>query len=219
MDFPPLAYPVDVWRRAILFLDVLRGQGDNFLEHERARMPLLLDFEDETVLDARRFPRPANYALLRATALGEDCWDDCVCENKPPVVVVDPRAGHRPGIGGFKRDSEVGMALHEGHPVYFVVFFPRPSPGQTLDGAHQALRCFVEEVTLLSVDCQGLVGPAVLNGSPLSHWAGEFGVNPMRVAGGLPGGAWLACNFENLQPERRFGGSTRICSTASTAKA
>ena len=51
---------------------------------------------------------------------------------KPPVIVVDPRAGHGPGIGGFKRDSEVGMALHDGHPVYFVIFFPEPCPGQTL---------------------------------------------------------------------------------------
>jgi hypothetical protein len=73
-------------------------------------------------------------------------------------------------------------------------------------------------VTLLSADCEGLIGPAVLNGSPLSYWAGEPGVNPMRIAGGLLGGvwsahlladlndgrldgAWLALNFENLQPE------------------
>ena len=72
--------------------------------------------------------------------------------------------------------------------------------------------------SLLSADCAGLVGPAVLNGSPLSYWAGEPGVNPMRIAGGLFGGAWLTHlladlgdgrldgawlvqNFENLKPE------------------
>ncbi len=72
-------------------------------------------------------------------------------------------------------------------------------------------------VILLSADCEGIVGPAVLNGSPLSFWAGEPGVNPMRIAGGLLGGAWLAHlladlgdgrfdgawlvqNFENLKP-------------------
>jgi hypothetical protein len=27
-----------------------------------------------------------------------------------PFVVVDPRAGHGPGIGGFKADSEIGVA-------------------------------------------------------------------------------------------------------------
>ena len=157
-----------------------------------------------------------------------------------PYVIIDPRAGHGPGIGGFKRESEVGMALREGHPVYFVIFFPEPAPGQTLADVLHALRRFVEEVarrhpgkppvlygncqagwavTLLSADCEGIAGPVVLNGSPLSYWAGESGSNPMRVAGGLLGGAWLAHlladlgngrfdgawlaqNFENLKPEK-----------------
>ncbi len=233
-------YGLDVWQRGVLFLDALRQRASNMLEHERAGLPPLLDFRYETILDARRFEHPANYALLRIVEIGEDCWEDCVDPDKPPVIVVDPRAGHGPGIGGFKHDSEVGMALHEGHEVYFVIFFPQPVPEQTLADVHHALRHFVAEVvrrhpgkppilygncqagwavTLLSSDCQGLVGPAVLNGSPLSYWAGESGVNPMRVSGGLLGGvwlthfiadlgdgrfdgAWLAQNFENLKPEK-----------------
>ena len=233
-------YQRDFLERAILFWDTLRQRANNMLEHERAGLPPLLDFKYETLLDARRFEQPANYALLRITEIGEDCWDDCVDLEKSPVIVVDPRAGHGPGIGGFKRDSEVGMAMREGHPVYFVIFFPEPAPGQTLADVLHALRRFVEEVarrhpgkrpvlygncqagwavTLLSADCEGLVGPAVLNGSPLSYWAGESGTNPMRVAGGLIGGAWLthltadlgdgrfdgawlAQNFENLKPEK-----------------
>ena len=233
-------YAQDAFERWVLFLDTLRQRADNMIAHERAGMPPLLDFKYETVLDARRFKAPANYALLRITEVGDDCWDDCVDEAKPPVVVVDPRAGHGPGIGGFKRDSEIGMAMHEGHPVYFVMFFPEPMPGQTLADVHHALRAFVAEVarrhpdappvlygncqagwalTLLSADCDGLAGPVVLNGSPLSYWAGEAGTNPMRMMGGLSGGAWaghmaadlcdgrldgawLAQNFENLQPEK-----------------
>ena len=39
--------------------------------------------------------------------------------NKRPIVVIDPRAGHGPGIGGSKQDSEIGVALDYGHPVYF----------------------------------------------------------------------------------------------------
>ena len=233
-------YGFDFWQRSILFWDTLRQRADNMLEHERAGLPPLLDFKYETILDARRFEHPANYALLRVTEVGEDCWDDCVDPDKPPVIVIDPRAGHGPGIGGFKHDSEVGMALHEGHPTYFVIFFPEPSLGQTLADVLHALKRFAEEVaarhsgmppvlygncqagwavTLLSADCDGLVGPAVLNGSPLSYWAGEAGVNPMRISGGLLGGAWLvhfiadlgngrfdgawlAQNFENLKPEK-----------------
>lgn len=233
-------YQRDFLERTILFWDTLRQRANNMLAHERAGMPPLLDFKYETLLDARRFEHPANYALLRITEIGKDCWDDCVDPDKPPVIVIDPRAGHGPGIGGFKHDSEVGMAMHEGHPVYFVIFFPEPAPGQTLADVHHALRRFVDEVakrhpgkppvlygncqagwavTLLSADYEGLVGPVVLNGSPLSYWAGESGANPMRIAGGLLGGAWLthliadlgdgrfdgawlAQNFENLKPEK-----------------
>lgn len=233
-------YGRDLFERWILFLDTLRQRSDNMIEHERQGMPPLLDFKYETILDARGFDRPANYALLRITEVGDACWDDCVEETKSPVVVVDPRAGHGPGIGGFKRDSEIGMAMHEGHPVYFVTFYPEPMPQQTLADVHHALRAFVVEVarrhpetppvlygncqagwalTLLAADCAGLTGPVVLNGSPLSYWAGEAGSNPMRVMGGLSGGvwaahlvadlgngrfdgAWLAQNFESLQPEK-----------------
>lgn len=233
-----LTYQDDLWRRGLHYLDTLRQRADNMLEHEQAGMPPLLDFDYEMILDGRQLERPANYALLRITRVGEDCLEDCLDETKPPVMIVDPRAGHGPGIGGFKQDSEVGMALHEGHPVYFVIFFPEPMPGQTLEDVHHVLRRFVETlserypgkppvlygncqagwaIALLSADCEGLVGPAVLNGSPLSYWSGESGVNPMRLAGGLLGGAWmahlladlgdgrfdgayLAANFESLKP-------------------
>jgi hypothetical protein len=235
----PFDYLRDACERSVLFWDALRQRADNMIAHERAGKPPLLDFDYELLLDARRFEHPANYALVRITRVGDVCFDECLDESKPPVVVVDPRAGHGPGIGGFKRDSEVGMAMHEGHTVYFVMFFPEPCPGQTLADVLHGLRRFVEKVarrhpgkppvlygncqagwaiTLLSADCEGLVGPAVLNGSPLSYWAGEPGVNPMRIAGGLVGGAWLthlladlgdgrfdgawlAANFENLKPE------------------
>lgn len=233
-----LRYQIDRLQRSLLFLDTLRERANNMLAHEEAGMPAPLDFEYETILDARRFERPANYALLRITRHHEDRAMDCVDVEKPPVIVVDPRAGHGPGIGGFKRDSEVGMALHEGHATYFVIFFPLPSPNQTLADVLHALRRFVGEVrsrhqgkapvlygncqagwavTLLAADCEGLSGATVLNGSPLSYWAGESDANPMRLAGGLMGGswaahwladlgngrldgAWLVQNFENLNP-------------------
>jgi pimeloyl-ACP methyl ester carboxylesterase len=232
------SYWLDTMQRSVLFLDILRERANNMLEHEQAGLPPLLDFEYETILDARKFEHPVNYALLRITGSGKDRIEDCLDEHKPPVVILDPRAGHGPGIGGFKRDSEVGMAMHEGHAVYFVIFFPEPCPGQTLADVLHALRRFVEEVgrrhpgkppvlygncqagwavMLLAADCEGLVGPVVLNGSPLSYWAGASDANPMRLAGGLTGGAWLAHfladlgngrfdgawlaqNFENLNP-------------------
>lgn len=232
-------YLRDAWERGVLFQDTLRQRAEDMLEHERQGMPPPLDFDHELLLDARRFERPANYALLRVTRVAEACLEDCLDPAKPPVVIVDPRAGHGPGIGGFKRASEVGMALEEGHPVYFAAFFPQPCRGQTLADVLAALRCFVEAVAarhpgkppvlygncqagwavaLLSAHCEGLLAPAVLNGSPLSYWAGEAGINPMRLFAGFTGGtwiahlladlgdgrfdgAWLVQNFEGLKPE------------------
>ncbi|MDO8777207.1 MAG: DUF3141 domain-containing protein [Burkholderiaceae bacterium] len=232
------SYYVDSLQRGVLFLDVLRERGDNMLAHERAGQPPLLDFEHELVLDARTFDKPANYALLHITRCGPTHASDFERQDLRPVLVIDPRAGHGPGIGGFKHDSEVGVALHEGHPTYFASFFPEPCPGQTLGDVIHALRAFVEEivrrhggvapvlygncqggwaVALLAAECEGLDGPAVLNGSPLSYWAGAEDVNPMRLAGGLLGGewlthlmadlgggrldgAWLVQNFEGLNP-------------------
>ncbi len=234
-----LAYAVDAGERSVRFWDTLRQRADNMLAHERAGKPPLLDFDHEVLVDARRFERPVNYLLLRVTRAGDDCLDDCLDPSKPPVVILDPRAGHGPGIGGFKRESEVGVALHQGHPVYFVAFMPEPMPGQTLADVLHALRRFLEvvakrhpgnapilygncqagwAVTLLAADCAGLTGPTVLNGTPLSYWAGEPGVNPMRIAAGFEGGtwlphlladlgdgrfdgAWLVQNFEGLKPE------------------
>ena len=224
--FEVLDYQRDVLERTILFFDVLRRRANNMLEHEAAGLPPLVNFKYEMLLDARTFDRPANYALLRITEVGDDCWDDCVDPEKPPVIVLDPRAGHGPGIGGFKRDSEVGVALHTGHPVYFVVFFPEPSPHQTLPDVLEALRQFVEVVsgrhdskapvlygncqagwaaTLLSAHCEGLTGPVVLNGSPLSYWEGEAGANPMRLAGGFVGGVWLTHFLADLNHDRFDG--------------
>ncbi|ULL01597.1 DUF3141 domain-containing protein [Bradyrhizobium sp. I71] len=235
------AYGRDFWERSILFWDTLRRRADDLIEHERRGLPPLLDFRFETILDARRFERPVNCVLLRILpGPGSDIGRGS--EQKPPILILDPRAGHGPGIGGFKQDSEVGVALSDGNPVYFVSFFPQPCHGQTLADVLHALRRFVEAVahrhpdrppilygncqagwavTLLSADCSGLVGPAVLNGSPLSYWSGEVGINPMRLAAGFNGGAWLvhlvsdlsdgrfdgawlAQNFENLKPEAQW---------------
>ncbi len=164
-----------------------------------------------------------------------------------PYVIIDPRAGHGPGIGGFKDDSQVGVALRDGHPVYFVIFFPEPEPEQTMLDVCDAERQFVHRVRELHPDapkpaivgnCQGGwaammlaaanpddTGPIVINGAPMSYWGGAWsegeGDNPMRYAGGLLGGTWLASltsdlgggkfdgawlvqNFENLNPANTF---------------
>ena len=67
-----------------------------------------------------------------------------------PFVVVDPRAGHGPGIGGFKADSEIGVAFKAGHPCYFVGFLPEPMPGQTIEDIAAAEAVFLKKVSDLA---------------------------------------------------------------------
>jgi hypothetical protein len=139
------ASPLDLWRdagtywldftqRSILFWDTLRQRGNNWLEYEKAGKPPLLDFEWEMIADARTFEQPANYALVSIIPPGGVETDP----ERRPFVIIDPRAVHGPGIGGFKQDSQVGVALKAGHPVYFVIFFPEPVPGQTLADVSRA---------------------------------------------------------------------------------
>jgi tellurite resistance protein len=51
---------------------------------------------------------------------------------------------------------------------------------------------------LLAADRPELTGPLVLNGSPLSYWAGVAGKNPLRYRGGLLGGIWLVSFLGDL---------------------
>lgn len=236
------SYWLDALWRTAETADTLRQRAANMAEHEAAGMPPLLHFESEPIADGADLDPPCNYRLLRVTRCGTDALERYVRSDAEPVLVVDPRAGHGPGIGGFKRDSEVGMALREGHPVYFVVFDPEPVEGQTLGAVLRTLAVFIDLVTkrhrnrrpIVYGNCQGgwalmlalshchhRAALAVLNGSPLSYWAGARGVNPMRLLGGFAGGVWpahwaadlgggtfdgasLVQNFEGLRPEGVF---------------
>ena len=215
-----LSYGVDSAQRSILFWDTMRQRGNNFIEHTRQGFPPMLHFEYETVVDGRTFAKPVNYALVRILPPE----GVIVHADRRPYMIVDPRAGHGPGIGGMKDDSQVGVALRAGHPVYFVIFFRDPAPGQTLLDVCEAERQFVKKVRELHPDspkpavvgnCQGGwasmmlaasspddTGPIVINGAPMSYWGGAWqegaGDNPMRYAGGNLGGTWLASLTSDL---------------------
>ncbi|MEM9782657.1 MAG: DUF3141 domain-containing protein [Pseudomonadota bacterium] len=206
--FALAAYLRDVAERCILTMDALRERGDIFLEHEGKGCPPVLAYDFEKVMDGRDMPHPCNYELLHI--LPPEGGQ--VRGWKRPYVIVDPRAGHGGGIGGFKPDSQVGVALADGHPVYFVNFRRDPEPGQTLADVTRAEAAFVREVIrrhpdsprpVVTGNCQGgwatlllaatnpdLTGPIVINGAPVATWSGEVGTNPMRYNGGILGGTW-----------------------------
>lgn len=221
-------YLVDAAQRAVLYWDILRRAGNTFVEHERAGCPPVLVFRYETVLDGRSLPRPVNYALVRIVP------DEGMPPADPalrPFVIIDPRAGHGAGIGGFKSDSQVGVALRRGHPVYFVIFSRDPVEGQTILDVTAAEAVFLQTVLerhprapkpVVIGNCQGgwatmmlasaapdRVGALVLNGAPLSYWAGERGKNPMRYLGGLAGGSWPALLLADLG-NGRFDGANLV---------
>jgi pimeloyl-ACP methyl ester carboxylesterase len=210
-------YLVDSGQRSVLFMDVMRRRGEQYREHLAETVPHVLNYEIELVADARNLKRPVNYGLVRVKPPSGVEIDP----TRRPFVVVDPRAGHGPGIGGFKADSEIGVAMKAGHPCYFIGFMPEPVPGQTIEDIARAEGSFIEKVIALHPDADGkpcvigncqagwavmmlaslrpeLFGPLIIAGAPLSYWAGVRGKNPMRYSGGLLGGSWLTAMTSDL---------------------
>jgi pimeloyl-ACP methyl ester carboxylesterase len=216
-EVPLFNYMIDAAQRTILFWDVMRERGNAYREHLTETAPHVLDYQVELVVDGRKLDRAVNYVLVRIVPpKGIE-----VDPKSRPFVVIDPRAGHGPGIGGFKADSEIGVALKAGHPCYFVGFLPDPMPGQTIEDIARAEAIFLERVIALHPEadekpcvvgnCQAgwavmmlaalrpeLFGPIIIAGSPLSYWAGVRGKNPMRYSGGLLGGSWLTALTSDL---------------------
>ncbi len=236
-DLPILQNAYDYWidsmQRSVIFMDVMRKRGNNYLEYLQDGMPPVMTFNYEIVMDGRTFERPVGYALVRiidrrktAEQIKKEEEDRRSKHRsgssipKRPIIIFDPRAGHGPGIGGSKRDSEIGVSLNNGHPVYFALFFPTPEPGQTIADVEAAEVRFIEEIIRrhpesehpsLIGNCQGgwaaalicadrpdLTGMLVLNGAPLSYWSGVEGANPMRYRGGLLGGVWVNSLLSDL---------------------
>ena len=103
-------YWVDACQRGALFLEVMQKRAERYQAHAATPVPHVLNFQCSLLLDGRKLPRPVNYALVRiAPPEGAE-----IDPRRRPFVVVDPRAGHGPGIGGFKADSEIGVASRQG---------------------------------------------------------------------------------------------------------
>ncbi|MDC7787503.1 DUF3141 domain-containing protein [Rhodoplanes sp. TEM] len=210
-------YLVDVAQRSVLFWDVLRQRGNGYREHMAMAAPNVLNYQAELVLDGRTLERPVNYGLVRVVPPAGVVIDP----KKRPFVIVDPRAGHGPGIGGFKADSEIGVALAAGHACWFVGFLPDPVPGQTIEDVARAEAVFLQTVIdrhpeadgkpcvigncqagwavmMLAAIVPDLFGPIIVAGSPLSYWTGQSGLNPMRYTGGLFGGSWATAFTSDL---------------------
>jgi len=210
-------YMVDAGQRSMLLMDIMRRRGDQYREHLAETAPNVLSYAAELIMDGRKLEQPVNYALVRIIPpKGVE-----IDLKRRPFVVVDPRAGHGPGIGGFKADSEIGVAMKAGHPCYFIGFLPEPMPGQTIERIAYAEAIFLEKVIERHPEADGkpcvigncqagwaimilaslrpeLFGPLIVAGAPLAYWAGVHGKYPMRYSGGLLGGSWLTALTSDL---------------------
>jgi pimeloyl-ACP methyl ester carboxylesterase len=222
---PAFEYMIDATQRSVLFCDVMRQRSNQYRDHLAEKVPNVLNYAVELVMDGRTLKRPVNYLLVRVIPPAGIEIDP----TRRPFVVVDPRAGHGPGIGGFKADSEIGVAMKAGHPCYFVGFMPEPMPGQTIEDIARAEAAFLEKVISLHPQSDGkpcvigncqagwavmilaatrpeLFGPIIVAGTPLSYWAGVHGQNPMRYSGGLLGGSWLTALTSDMGAGKFDGG-------------
>ena len=116
--------------------------------------------------------------------------------------------GHGPGIGGFKEDSRGRRRAARGPPgLLRRSSSPTRCPGRRSPTSPTPKRssCASSPSAIrdspkpsLIGNCQGgwavmmlaaarpdMTGPLVINGAPMSYWAGNDGDNPMRYAGGL----------------------------------
>ncbi|KJS30262.1 MAG: 3-hydroxyalkanoate synthetase [Desulfatitalea sp. BRH_c12] len=212
-----MEYMVDTGQRSVLYWDVMRQRGNQYLEQMAENIPHVLQFKCDLILDGRKLTPPVNYGIVKIDPPKGTALDD----RKRPFVVIDPRAGHGPGIGGFKADSEIGEALRAGHHCYFIGFTPFPEPGQTIDAVIDAWAVFLDHVAhrhpeadgkpVVIGNCQAgwalmmlaakrpeLCGPIIAAGSPVSYWAGVRGANPMRYTGGMLAGSWLSALTSDL---------------------
>ncbi|MGA9767277.1 MAG: DUF3141 domain-containing protein [Rhodomicrobium sp.] len=218
-----LEYLNDAYQRSILFLDILRQRGDQQASMAARPMATVLRYKQEQLMSGYSFARPMNYSLSRIIP-PEGMRTN---PRKRPVVVVDPRAGQGPGIGGFKKESEIGDALAAGHSVYFIGFTAEPVPGQRFLDVVEGQVKFFEEVVrrhpnapkpMAIGNCQAgyqtlmvamlrpdLFGPCLIVGSPMSYWQGVRGKNPMRYSGGLFGGSWMTALTSDLGAGRFDG--------------
>jgi len=195
----------------------LRRRGDQYREHVAQTAPHVLQYcRRELIIDGRKLDEPVNTRWCGSFRRRASNRSD-----RRPFIVVDPRAGHGPGIGGFKADSEIGVAMKAGHPCYFIGFLPEPMPGQTIERIARAEAVFIEKVISRHPEADGkpcvigncqagwaimilaslrpeLFGPVIVAGAPLAYWEGVHGKYPMRYSGGLLGGSWLTALTSDL---------------------
>lgn len=217
-------YWIDAWQRSILYMDVMRRRGNNFIEYRRKCEIPAPDFGYKTIVRGSSLEHPVNFDLAAAIPPAENKTDPL----KRPIVVIDPRTGGCNNAFSARRYQEIGKVLAIGHPVYFVVFRPGTCNGQSAHVLESAEHEFLAEVqkrhpraenpevlgslrdgwamAILGADRPDITPATVVYASPLSCWTGGDEEKMMRYTRGLMGGAWFISFLSDLS-NGKFDGS------------
>ena len=193
--FAVQSYWLDTWQRSILFLDVLRERGNNYLEHSAKDVPHVLSFEAELVRDGRTLERPVNYALVRIVPPAGTRIDPTKApiHRRRPARRPRPRhrrheARQRDRRGARRRSSlllrrascrsrcparrsRTSAAPRRLHRGRWRRAIRMPKASRCVIGNCQA----GWQIMMMAAISPDLPGPIMLAGSPLSYWAGVRG--------------------------------------------
>ena len=84
-----VSYLMDAGQRSVLYWDVMRRRGNQYLEQMAMEVPHVLQFDHEMIMDGRTLPQPVNYGIIKIRPPAGTITED----RKRPFVVIDPRAG------------------------------------------------------------------------------------------------------------------------------
>ena len=127
---------VDAAQRSVLFWDVMRQRGNQY-QRASGRRPRRTSSTTRPSSSSTA-ARSSGRSTTRWCASSRRRASRSI-RRRRPFVVVDPRAGHGPGIGGFKADSEIGVAL-QGRPSLLFRRLPARSDARPDHRGHRPRR-------------------------------------------------------------------------------
>lgn len=98
-------YLVEAGWRTILFRDVLRRRGNQYLEHMAKTVPHVLQFDLELITDGSILPDHVNYCLVRIVPPTHTSIDN----RKRPFTIANPQAVTVAGLGALKRTAKLTL--------------------------------------------------------------------------------------------------------------
>jgi len=218
------SFMTDFLQRAVLLTDVYIERGKKSVEkhHHFSR------YEMEEILSGLNSEVPCNYHLMKIIPSENLVFK----KTQDRVVLIGPPRTRKAGIEVTAEKNQASVAWKEGYEVYYLLFDPKPVPGQTVADAVKTVSSYIKYLNKLHPHPEGviLVGNCregwhsllcsldnpndlelkhtlFVSGTPFSPWSGESGDGSMRFNGIPLGGAWLTALSSDLLGGEVFDGA------------